>query len=54
MHVSRVHHDFQGCFQSVSRKFQENFQGGLVFFLIWGEPPFGTLNKDFCIKLFIF
>ena len=25
--VSRVFHDFQGCFQSVSRKFQKNFQG---------------------------
>ena len=24
---SRMFHDFQGCFQSVSRKFQENFQG---------------------------
>ena len=24
MDVSRVSHDFQGCFQSVSRKFQEN------------------------------
>ena len=25
--VSSVFHDFQGCFQSVSKKFQENFQG---------------------------
>ena len=25
--VSRMFHDIQGCFQSVSGKFQENFQG---------------------------
>ena len=27
MDTLRVFHDFQGCFQSVSRKFLENFQG---------------------------
>ena len=27
MDISRVFHDFQGCFQSVSRRFQENFKG---------------------------
>ena len=27
MDVSRVFHDFQGCFQSVSGKFQEKFEG---------------------------
>ena len=30
--VSRVFHDFQGCFQSVLRKFQESFQGVLKKF----------------------
>ena len=27
MDVSRVFHDFQWCFQSVSDKFQEKFEG---------------------------
>ena len=27
MVISRVFHDFQGCFQSVSRRCQENFKG---------------------------
>ena len=41
--VSRVFHDFQGCFQSVSKKFQENFQGvSKKFHVAWHSsqlPP---------------
>ena len=36
MDISRMFHDFQGCFQSVSRRFQENFKGvSKKFYVAW-------------------
>ena len=55
--ISRMFHDFQGCFQSVSWKFQENFQCvSKKFHIAWhsSQLPEQKEGLFFCKKVCFF